>query len=157
MSKRRLRFGVLLSTLDMPMQCSLFEGIYRYAKNYDINLVTYIGTHQTSYYWTRQKALTEGNLHFETCFESIYNSDLDGLIVFSGLLIQTVGFADFNRYIAGIPKNIPTVSLMYVMSGIPSVIVENSLGMYNSVNHLIRAALVFVPGLPHLNTEAFII
>ena len=149
MGSRRLRFGVLLSTLDRPIQGILWKSLVEFANENNIDLIAYFSTYES--------ITVDKSLHFETCFKSIYNSNLDGLLVFSGFIVLHLGHADLNRYISEVPKHIPIVSMLYMLDGIHSVVVENTLGMYTATNHLIKQhnkrKIAFVSG-PKRHREA---
>jgi len=141
--KRRLHFGVLFSTIDNTCQCRIWDGIVEYAKTNDINLTSYMGTYQT-----RDDVF---ELHYETCFETIINSDsMDGVILFSGFAAEDVGIDNFRGYVERIPKGVPLVSVSFPMPGIPSVLVDNEKGVFDAVEHLIKRHskknIVFVKG-----------
>ena len=141
--KKRLHFGVLFSTMDNANQYNIWNGIVEYARKNDIHLTAYFGTYQMT--------VNDFASHFETCFEIIRNNDsLDGIIMFSGFIAHIIGNEIFEKYAARIPKNLPIVSISYVMQGVPSVIIDNVAGMYNAVEHLIQAhgkkKIAFVKG-----------
>jgi len=150
--KKRLHFGVILSNLDDTCQYDVWSGIVEFAHRNDIQLTAYVGTYQTTSY--------DFTPHYETCFELIKNSSsLDGAIVFSGFISSTIGYEDFESYVAGISDHVPLVSVSYVMPDIPSVLVDNISGIYDAVEHLIQVHgkrnIAFVKGPDgHLEAEA---
>ncbi|MDR2589470.1 MAG: GGDEF domain-containing protein [Oscillospiraceae bacterium] len=130
-NKKRLHFGVLCSTIDNACQYDIWKGIVEEAKEQDIHLTAYIGTHQHS-----DNSFVS---YLESCFDTIWNSKhLDGVIILSGFLAQNIGLDEFNEYIARVPKNIPMVSVSFALPGIPSVVTDNTSGMFSAVNHLIK-------------------
>ena len=129
--KKRLHFGVLFTTTDNACLCSIWNGIYDYARVNDIHLTAYFGTYQSTD--------DDVALHLETCFDTIRCSkSLDGLILFAGFLTKHIDINSFTDYISGVPSHIPAVSISYPMPGIPSVLVDNVAGIYDAVEHLIR-------------------
>ena len=141
--KKRIHFGVIFSTVDDTNQYNIWRGIVEYAAENDIHLTAYFGTYQMTD--------DEFTSHFETCIETIRNSvSLDGVIIFSGFIAHIIGNKNFKKYVNRIPKNIPIVSVSYVIPGVPSVIVDNAAGMYSAVNHLIQVhgkkKIAFVKG-----------
>ncbi|MCL1945675.1 MAG: GGDEF domain-containing protein [Chitinivibrionia bacterium] len=148
--KKNLHFGVLLSTIDNICQCRIWEGIVEYAKMNDINLTAYIGTYQTTG--------DDFDPHYETCFETIKNSNsLDGIILFAGFIAEDIGLENFQKYVERIPKNVPIVSVSYVMPGVSSVLADNTDGIFRAVEHLIKCHgkknIAFVKG-PDGHSEA---
>jgi len=128
---KRLHFGVIFSNFDDTCQYDIWTGIVEYAQKNDIHLTAYIGVYQTTEYDLAS--------HYETCFEIIKNSgSLDGVIIFSGFIASMIGNEEFEKYIAKISKILPLISVSYVMPGIPSVLVDNTAGIYDATDHLIK-------------------
>jgi len=141
--KKRLHFGVLFSAIDNTCQCKIWDGIVGFAKLNDIQLTAYLGTYQT-----REDVFM---LHYETCFEAIRNNkSLDGLIIFAGFIAEDVGLEKFREYSAKVPKDLPVISVSYLMSGVPSILVNNEDGIFAAVQHLIevhgKRKIAFVKG-----------
>jgi len=141
--KKRLNFGVLLTTIDNAGLCAIWKGIYEYARVNDISLTAYFGTYQS----------TDDDVapHLATCFDAIKNSkSLDGVILFSGFLTKHINIKTFQEYISGIPEHIPVVSISFPLPGIPSVLVDNIGGIYSAVEHLIqvhgKSRIAFIRG-----------
>jgi diguanylate cyclase (GGDEF)-like protein len=129
--KDRLHFGVLFSTIDNTCQCRIWDGIVEYSKINDIHLTAYMGTYQT-----RDNVFES---HYETCFETIKdNNSLDGVILFSGFIAEDIGIDNFRGYVERIQKNLPLVSVSFPMSDVPSVLVDNENGIFDTVEHLIK-------------------
>jgi len=148
---KRLHFGVIFSNLDDTCQYNIWNGIVDYAKKNDIDLTAYIGVYQTTNY--------DLALHYKTCYELIKNNgSLDGVIIYSGFIASTIGEVDLEKYIVNISEILPLVSISYVMPGIPSVLVDNTAGIYDAVDHLIKVHgkknIAFVKGPEgHLEAE----
>jgi diguanylate cyclase (GGDEF)-like protein len=147
---KRLHFGVLMSTIDNACQQEAWNAIVEYAKAKDIHLTAYIGTYQNTD--------NTFNSYLDSCFESFCGDGaIDGLLLFSGFIAQNIGLDNFNDYVARIPKHLPTVSISFTLPGIPSVLTDNTNGIYNAVEHLIkvhdRRRIAFVKG-PEGHPEA---
>ncbi|MCL2820629.1 MAG: GGDEF domain-containing protein [Oscillospiraceae bacterium] len=141
-NKKRLHFGVLISTIFDACQCAVWNGICDYAEANDIHLTAYIGTHTTH---------TEYAPHYDTCFNAIKNNtSLDGIILFTGFFAHNISLDEINYYIDSLPKTLPMVSISYTMPGIPSVVTENTSGIYDAVDHLIKihgkSKIAFIKG-----------
>jgi len=129
--KKRLHFGVLLSTIDNTCLYEIWRGVAEYAGENDIHLTAYLGTYQTDE--------DDFASHLGTCFDSIRNSSsLDGVILFSGFLAGHIGIESFEECATEIPENIPTVSVSFSMPGVPSVLADNIGGCFSAVDHLIK-------------------
>ena len=142
-AKKRLHFGILLTTIDNDYLYSIWEGIYNYAELNDIHLTAFFGVYQSSD--------EDVAFHVETCFDAIKNNDsLDGLIVFTGLLAKHIGTLRLETFITELQKTMPVVSVSFPMHGIPSVLVDNKAGIYSAVDHLIKEHgkknIVFIKG-----------
>jgi diguanylate cyclase (GGDEF)-like protein len=149
-SSKRLHFGVLMSTIDNACQQEAWNAIVEYAKDKDIHLTAYIGTYQNTD--------NTFNSYLDSCFESLCGDGaIDGLLFFSGFIAQNIGLDGFDKYIARIPKHLPTVSISFALPGVPSVLTDNTNGIYNAVEHLIkvhnRKMIAFVKG-PEGHPEA---
>ena len=148
--KKRLHFGVLLTTLDNSCQYDIWNGIVRYASKNDIHLTAYLGTYQTTSY--------DFTSHYETCLNAIVNNkSLDGMIVLSGFIAGEVSNEAVGEFVSKIANRLPIVSVSYVIPGIRSVLADNFAGIYEAVDHLIQAhgkrKIAFVKG-PEGHPEA---
>jgi diguanylate cyclase (GGDEF)-like protein len=146
----RLHFGVLMSTIDNACQQEAWNAVVDYAKENDIHLTAYIATYQNT-----DKTF---NSYMDSCFESFCGDGaIDGLLLFSGFVAQNIGLDNFNKYVERIPKNLPTVSISFTLPGIPSVLTDNTNGIYIAVEHLIkvhgRKRIAFIKG-PEGHPEA---
>ena len=129
--KKRLHFGVLFSNLDDTCQDDVWAGIVEFARRKDIHLTAYIGAYQTTNY--------DLAIHCETCLDLILNSDsLDGVIIFSGFIASTIGETLLEKYVARVSGVLPLVSVSCIIPGISSVLVNNTAGITDAVEHLIK-------------------
>jgi len=148
-NKKRMHFGVLLTTIDNSYLFSIWKGIYEYAKMNDIHLTAYFGSYQSSD--------DDVAVHIETCFNAIKNSSIDGVILFSGLLAKHIGINRINEFISELPENMPVVSVSFPMQDVTSVLVDNIAGVYGAVEHLInvhgKSKIAFIKG-PDEHLEA---
>ena len=148
--QNRLHFGVLLTTIDNNYLYSVWKGIYEYARINDIHLTAYFGCYQSSD--------DDVAMHVETCFDAIKkDKTLDGLILFTGLLTKHIEIEKIEDFISGLPPHIPVVSVSFPMQNVSSVLVDNTLGIYNAVEHLIKVhgkkKIAFIKG-PENHPEA---
>jgi len=130
-SKKRLHFGVLITTVDNACLFTIWKGIAEYASKNDIHLTAYFGTYQSDD--------NDFFSHLGTCFEMIKNNgSLDGVILFTGFISKHIKAAYFDKHIVEITEKIPVVSISYPLPGIPSVLVDNMTGIYDAVEHMIK-------------------
>jgi len=149
-SKKRLHFGVLLTTVDNKCLYQIWQGIAEFAREKDIHLTAYFGTYQSND--------DDVASHLGTCFETIRNSNsLDGLILFTGFITKHIKTKYFDRYISEMPGRMSVVSVSYPLDGIASVLVDNESGIYSAVDHLIKVhnkkTIAFIRG-PEGHPEA---
>jgi DNA-binding LacI/PurR family transcriptional regulator len=142
-NKKRLHFGVILSNLENTCQHDIWNGIVDFARRNDIHLTAYPGTYQTTTY--------DIALHYETIYEIIADShSLDGVIVLSGFISYNMGNEELEEYTGRLRKQLPLVSVSYVIPGVPSVLIDNISGLYDAVDHLIKthkkSRIAFVKG-----------
>ena len=130
-NKKRLHFGVLLTTVDNACLFTIWKGIAEYAEENDIHLTAYFGTYQSDD--------EDFFSHLGTCFEMIKsNRSLDGVILFTGFISKHIKATYFDKHIAEITEKIPVISVSYPLPGIPSVLVDNTIGIYDAVEHMIK-------------------
>ncbi|MCL2501288.1 MAG: GGDEF domain-containing protein [Defluviitaleaceae bacterium] len=129
--EKRLHFGVLFSHVDNQNQYQIWNGIAEYAEAMDIHLTAYVSAYVNNDNFTS---------NLDTCFETIFNNkSLDGLILLSGFIIYSVERERFDEHVARIPAWLPVVSVSLAIPGMTSVLVDNVSGMYDAVDHLIKA------------------
>ena len=125
MGDRRLHFGVVLSTVEQPIQSIIWQSIAQYADKNNIHLTAYYGSYESQYHGDYHNMENESSLHYETCFETIKRSNLDGLLLFSGFIVQSIGLESFHKYLNEIPSHIPVVSISYLVPDMTSVLINN--------------------------------
>jgi len=148
--KKRLHFGVLMTSTDDPSQSMILDGINEFAKKNDINITIYLGTYQQV-----DNAYTS---HYETCLNAIKNSSsLDGLLFLSGYVVNDIGLDVLAEKLTSLHKKTPMISISFTIPGIPTVQTDNVEGIFTSVDHLIKVhqkrQIAFVMG-PHGHPEA---
>jgi len=129
--KKRIHFGVLMSTIDDPIQCEIWDGIVKFAEVHDIHLTAYIGSHLTA-----DDVYTS---HYETCFMALEkNEDLDGVILFSGSIAHYINPELVAEAVSRFREDLPVISVSYAIPGIPTVLADNIAGIFSAVDHLIK-------------------
>jgi diguanylate cyclase (GGDEF)-like protein len=147
----KVTFGVLFSNVDNVSQMRMWRGINDFAATHNISVVSFMNTFQSG-----QDDLA---VHTNTIFDAIYNSTyLDGMVLFSGYVSHMVGGDDvYLSYVKKIPPHIPCVSIAQAIEGMPCISADNVGGIYNAVDHLIKAhgkrQIAFIRG-PENHQEA---
>jgi|GEM_PF-713934 len=125
----RITIGMLIGMLDDNYQARIWPSIADAAKKHDVNLIFFVGKSPGSNYGYDKEH------HIIYNFISDYN--LDGLIIMSGTLGNFISINKLvkflNRY-----KKIPMVSIAIALEGIPSILVDNTAGLYDAFNHLVN-------------------
>lgn len=144
-----VHLGILISSLEESCQSKLWKGIEKQARTLGINLTVYLSTFQQ-----KDGTLEE---HYSVVFDDIIANDtLDGLVLFGGFIAEDIGTEAVEMFVQKCRK-IPMVSLAMSFPGIPSLLVNNRSGIYDTVKHLVSvhdfSQIAFVKG-PEDHEEA---
>ncbi|MBN2341520.1 MAG: GGDEF domain-containing protein [Deltaproteobacteria bacterium] len=127
-SSQRIKIGVIIDAIHEQYQSGIWKGITHRAKTLGIDLISFIGTSQ------------DGVDHFDTHYDVIQpfapNSDIDGVIIFSGSITEHHG-KDFTRNLCKTFGNLPLVCVSEKISGFPCIIVENAPGIELTIDHMV--------------------
>ena len=147
-TSRRRRIGFFVDSIEESYQSTVLAGVVDAAKAANVSVLCFCG----------------GTLGATDPIASLRNSiydlvdahTLDGLVVMSGAIGNLVGPADLVTFCRA-HKPLPVVSIAAALDGIPSVVVDDDLGMREVVMHVIarhgRRAVAFIRG-PQANQEA---
>jgi phosphoserine phosphatase RsbU/P len=144
----RKTLGLFTDWLKDPYQNALATAIARACGELDVNLLCFAGGHldPKESDWSRRTILYD--------YAGAHN--LDALIVMGANVGTLVGTEALREYL-GRFDIASKVSLAYRLEGIPSVLVDNSVGFRQAIEHLIdvhqRKTIGFIRG-PVANTEA---
>jgi DNA-binding LacI/PurR family transcriptional regulator len=144
----RKTLGLFTDWLKDPYQNALTSAIARACAEFDVNLLCFAGGHLDAKGsdWSRRTILYD--------YAGAHN--LDALIVM-GANVGTLVGPDALREYLGRFDVANKVSLAYRLEGIPSVLVDNSIGLRQAIEHLVdehqRKNIGFIRG-PVVNTEA---
>jgi DNA-binding LacI/PurR family transcriptional regulator len=147
-SQQRKTLGLFTDWLKDPYQNGLTCAISRACAERDTNLLCFAGGHldPKGSAWSRRNVL----------YELAGAHNLDGVIVMGANVGTVVGPEALKQYLDGLalPK---VIALAYRLEGIPSVVIDNSVGLRGAIEHLIdvhqRKNIAFIRG-PVENTEA---
>ena len=147
MRSKKKTIGVLIGQIGDRYHSQMWPSLIDVAQKFNVGLVLFIGQS------------VNDPVDFKTQENAVYSyidrGNLDGLIVFAsvGNYLSDEEFKRFlDRY-----KGIPTIVVSRKIEGYPSVTVENYDGMYDIVEHMIRAhgrkRIAFIRGMSK-NPEA---
>lgn len=147
-AKPRKTVGLFTDWLKDPYQSAVTGAVARACVEFDVNLLCFAGGHLDSKVsdWSRRTLLYD--------YAGAHN--LDALIVMGANVGTLVGPEALREYLSRFDIT-NKVSLAYGLDGIPSVLVDNSVGLRQAIEHLIdahrRRDIGFIRG-PLVNAEA---
>ncbi len=145
-TKPAFTIGVFTSWLEDRYESSIRAGIYSAAKQAGVNVLCFAGGHVHSPIERERNRL----------YDLVSRKQLDGLLLLSGTLASFINPDEYQAFCDRF-RPIPMVSIAVPMPGVPSVLVDNTLGMRQLVTHLIEVhgyhRIAFVRG-PRTNVEA---
>ena len=146
--RRSVTLGLLVDRLEDDYQAAILSGIKDGAEEHQANLLCFVGG--------ILRAPTRSHVQRNVVFEFAHRDNVDGLMVMSGTLGNTVGPAELARFCERY-RPVPMCSIAVPLPGIPSILVDNATGMREAMQHLIRVhgyrRIAFVRG-PEVNEEA---
>lgn len=144
-----ITIGVLVSDLFDSYQQTLLGGLQAYADKEKVRILTFVGgvidPQINSYSVDR------------TVYSRISRESVDVLLLLTGPLSVECGIEGVKNFIKLLPR-IPTISVGIKIEGVPSVYIDNKLGISSIVDHLVkthnRKNIAFIKG-PDANKEAY--
>ncbi|WP_437708033.1 SpoIIE family protein phosphatase [Sorangium sp. So ce448] len=148
MSEKRRTIAFLMDYVGGDYQSEVRFGIERAAEAHDVNLVIAFG---------ETLALPcEGGAAQNSVYQLIGPETVDGIIVASATLCHHIGIEGMREFFRAYAP-LPVFSIGMAIDGIPSLIVNNGLGIELSVGHMLdvhgRRSIAYVGG-PANNEEA---
>ncbi|MBN2534520.1 MAG: diguanylate cyclase [Spirochaetales bacterium] len=147
-NQRPAKIAVFVSDLFDFYQKQMIEGIRYQASLENIKIILINGGPLDS-------PVAEGK-YKNFIYNHISDKIIDGIIFFSGSLINYIGFENYINFIAQF-NNFRKISIGIKVPGMPSIVVNNKAGTYKLVTHLIKEhhckRIVFIKG-PEKNEEA---
>ena len=132
-------------------QSEVWRGITEAARNYDANLICYTGGCLKA-----TMKFDEYEFQRNVIYGLIPDEHIDGLVIGAGVIGQHIGLEELSTFCHQYP-HLPTVSIGVEVAGIPSLLVDDSSGMHEAVEHLIqkhnRHKIAFIRG-PEGSIEA---
>jgi diguanylate cyclase (GGDEF)-like protein len=147
-SSRRHRIGFFVDSIEESYQSTVLAGVVDASKAANASVLCFCGGMLGS----PEASAAQRN----AIYELVDSHTLDGLVVMTGAIGNLVGAADMVTFCAGY-KPLPVVSIAAALDGIPSVVVDDDLGMRDALTHIVaghgRRAVAFIRG-PQANEEA---
>ncbi|MBN1889563.1 MAG: substrate-binding domain-containing protein, partial [Thermoflexales bacterium] len=147
-SNRRPTIGFLGYGPSDPLNAVVWAGIADVARERGINLIFFPGNPLQS----RRGFEAQANV----LYELLSSERLDGLVLWAGILSHHAGAEAVERLCERY-RALPMVSIGELLTGIPSLMLDNYQGMYNAVTHLIkvhqRRRIAFLRG-PAMQNDA---
>lgn len=128
--KRRLRIGLLISRLDRGFHRAAWLSVAETATRHGVDVVCFDGGVLAPDDELARKS--------NTLYDLISPQTMDGLLVWSSCLDWSVQPGAMQAFCERF-RPLPLVSIGRVLSGFPSVVVDNYQGMREAVTHLIQA------------------
>ncbi|PMQ01818.1 MAG: hypothetical protein CBR30_03885 [Dictyoglomus sp. NZ13-RE01] len=140
--------GFLTDNISSEYQEKIWRGVISQSNNLGVKIITYLGKR------------VFGTYHFDILKSKLYDlvskKYLDGLIILSSALSSHIGYSDTIEFCKRY-KDIPLVSIGTEIEEIPSLLVDNRVGIEKAVEHLIKThnykRILFLRG-PINNSEA---
>lgn len=125
--RKRLTIGYITQHAYHGIGLSLLTGIYDAARDFDINLINVVGG----------STLREVNLAEITAFKLLNSTNIGGLITWATSLRYYMSINKIEEFHKRY-KPLPIVSIAMPMKEIPSVLIDNEMGMKQILGHLIK-------------------
>ena len=143
-----LTFGLLIDWISSPYHVALWRGIADYAAQHNINLIVFPGREIKSPYYFEAQA--------NVIYDVIDAQYLDGLIITSDSLADHITAAEMVAFCQQFSP-LPMVGIASIIGDMPSVLIENTLGMRELLIHMIEVhqcqKIAFISG-PEENFDA---
>jgi DNA-binding LacI/PurR family transcriptional regulator len=144
----RRRIGVLLADLVDPYQAAVLEGAREAARSRAVDLVCFVGGELES--------PRLGERQRNHVFSFVSKENVDAVLVMAGAIGNRCGWDRLAGFCARF-ANLPTCTVGASLAGIPSVGVDNRMGIHDAVSHLVRVhgrrRIAFIKG-PESSQEA---
>lgn len=128
-SKSNKTIGFLTRSVSDEFGLPIWNSIARTAKKMKFNLLTFTGGALNS----PMGFEAQGNI----IYELINEKNIDGLIIWSGILSHYVGQTEIEKFCKQF-SSVPVVSIEIAIKGIPSVLGDFYSGVHSLVTHLIK-------------------
>lgn len=127
-TSRHYTIGYIIDSIATPYHAELLLGVKLCLERHGCHLnVLVTGQIESKYRWDNNK---------NTLYSMINSSVLDGLILSSASISNSIKREDFFDFLNALPL-LPTVSIGVDIPGKPSVLIDNRVGMVELMEHLI--------------------
>ncbi|MBN2529384.1 MAG: GGDEF domain-containing protein [Deltaproteobacteria bacterium] len=142
MNRKRPLIAAIFTAVHDDCQTLVWPGVADYAKENDIDLLTFIATSQNK--------VATFEPHYDIIRELTRHLELDGLIIYTGVFSDHFNADELSSFCKSL-NNCPMICISQKVEGIPSVLIDNELGIRKTVQHLIHEhnckSFAFVQGL----------
>jgi HD-GYP domain-containing protein (c-di-GMP phosphodiesterase class II)/DNA-binding LacI/PurR family transcriptional regulator len=125
--RKRLNIGFFINWVGPGYQMQLINGIKETLKKYDANLICFEG----SYITNENTEINNNPIYNLACRENC-----DGLIFASSVISKFIKKDIYSNFCSKY-KEIPIVSIGAIVDNIPSITIDNNLGITELVSHLV--------------------
>lgn len=137
MKKKKRNIGVIIGNLEALHAYELARGMSQAAKDYEVNLLVFPGMHSGSFYdKSLLKHREEFDYQFNTVYDYVAKENIDILLISIGTVIDFLGTENYQNFLAKY-ENIPSIILEDNIEGKICVTLENRVGLYECIKHLI--------------------
>ncbi|MBN2440162.1 MAG: substrate-binding domain-containing protein [Spirochaetales bacterium] len=127
-NKKIKTIGIIIDWIGTPYHVNIFSGIYDYAKNLDVNILSFVtGRLNSTDEWEKCRNIF---------FEFIDDHNIDGLIVFASSIGNLTGHAAVGELLEN-SFHMPMVTLGEKYPGIPCVTIDNNTSYRKLLEHLL--------------------
>ncbi|MBN2341124.1 MAG: GGDEF domain-containing protein [Deltaproteobacteria bacterium] len=150
MNRKRPLIAAIFPAVHDDCQSIVWPGVADYAQEHDIDLLTFIATSQNK--------VATFDPHYDIIRALTQNLALDGLIIYTGAFSDHFDTAELTDFCKSL-NTCPMVCISQKVEGIPSILIDNEMGIRKTVKHLIHdhgcKTFAFVKGHEnHTESEA---
>ncbi|HQE91219.1 MAG TPA: PAS domain-containing protein [Anaerolineae bacterium] len=127
--QKRLTLGLFIDSLAMGYQNALFHGVDALARERDVNLLVFVGG---ALHPAGSPAIPDNVL-----YELWDENNVDGLILSSGAIGTGISLEEMQMFSERF-RSLPQASIALPLEGVPSVLMDNYMGMRAVVQHLVE-------------------
>ena len=150
MNRKRPLIAAIFPAVHDDCQRFVWPGVADFAKENDVDLLTFIATSQNK--------VATFDPHYDIVRSLTQYLDLDGLIIYTGAFSDHFDIDELSAFCKSL-NSCPMVCISQKVADIPSILIDNELGIRKTVQHLIREhgckTFAFVKGHEnHTESEA---
>jgi diguanylate cyclase (GGDEF)-like protein len=129
MNRKRPLIAAIFPAVHDDCQSIVWPGVADFVRDNDIDLLTFIATSQNK--------VATFEPHYDIIRSLTRDLDLDGLIIYTGAFSDHFDINGLTAFCKSL-NSCPMVCISQKVDGIPSILIDNELGVRKTVQHLIR-------------------